>query len=468
VSVLFRHADVAGSRVDVLVADGRVGAWCPAGEGARQGVEVIDAGGGALIPGLHDHHIHLLALAAARRSVRCGPPEVRGFDDLAAALAAADRAAAPTAWIRGVGYHETVAGDLDRRALDRLVPARPCRVQHRSGHAWSLNSAALRSAGITASTAPSGVERDVDGQPTGRIFGLDAWLRARVPPVDLDLAAVGAELASYGVTGVTDATPTDDAHDVRLLAAAVANGTLPQRVVVTGAPALATEVAPELERGPVKLVIADHALPALDALVAGYRAARRRRRAVAVHCVTREALVLALAAWDEVGAHLGDRIEHGAVIPLDLIPRIVDLGLTVVTQPAFVADRGDDYRRDVDPADQPDLWRCASLQRAAVPVAAGTDAPFGPADPWRAVAAAMDRRTASGAVLGDGERLTGGAALTLFLGPLDSPRGPARRVGPGLPADLCLLDRPLAAALGHPSSDAVRLVMVAGKVIHGR
>ena len=36
---------------------------------------VIDARGGALLPGLHDHHIHLAGLAARKASVACGPPE---------------------------------------------------------------------------------------------------------------------------------------------------------------------------------------------------------------------------------------------------------------------------------------------------------------------------------------------------------------------------------------------------------
>jgi predicted amidohydrolase YtcJ len=62
-------------------------------------------------------------------------------------VAEAVAAAAPDGhgWIRGVGYAETVAGDLDAAALDRLRPDRPVRVQHRSGALWILNTAALRS-----------------------------------------------------------------------------------------------------------------------------------------------------------------------------------------------------------------------------------------------------------------------------------------------------------------------------------
>ena len=123
----------------------------------------------------------------------------------------------------------------------------------------------------------------------------------------------------------------------------------------------------------------------------------------------------------------GDRIEHGAVVPLELIGRLRDLGLTVVTQPGFVAERGDEYLADVDPADRPDLWRCGSLLAAGVAVGAGTDAPFGSADPWRAVAAAIDRRTEGGAMLGTrrADRGRGGAR------PLPGAAGPARAVRPG-------------------------------------
>jgi predicted amidohydrolase YtcJ len=142
------------------------------------------------------------------------------------------------------------------------------------------------------------------------------------------------------------------------------------RVVVTGAPSLDPDAAPGLERGPVKVVVADHCLPSIDDLIVAFRSARRQRRPVAVHCVTRVALVLALAAWHDVGSVTGDRIEHGAVIPLEFVADIRELGLSVVTQPSFVSERGDDYRRDVDAADQDDLGRCRRLLDGEYPSAA--------------------------------------------------------------------------------------------------
>jgi predicted amidohydrolase YtcJ len=463
--LVIRGAEVDGRAVDVRIDAGRITAMSPAAGGRPQadaGADVFDARGGALLPGLHDHHIHLLALAAARRSVAVGPADVRDAEGFAAALRTADAALEPGRWLRAVGYHESVSGDLDRHALDTLVPDRPVRLQHRGGAMWLLNSAAVAAVGRTG--LPGGVELAADGHPTGRLFGLDAWLGERVPREPLDLGPVGRTLLDHGVTGITDATPTDRSEDMVVLAAGVADGSLPQLVVVTGGLDLDPAAGSELERGPVKLVVADHALPALDRLAGAIATAHRRRRPVAIHCVTRVGLLLALAAWDEAGRLTGDRIEHGAVVHPAEAARIAAHGLTVVTQPAFVAERGDDYLADVDTDDRPHLWPCAGLLRAGIPVGGSTDAPFGPSDPWRAIAAAMTRRTPAGNILGADERLDARRALDLFLGPPAAPGGPPRRIVPGGPADLCLLAAPLEEAVRAPSATMVAATVRAGRL----
>lgn len=91
-----------------------------------------------------------------------------------------------------------------------------------------------------------------------------------------------------------------------------------------------------------------------------------------------------------------------------------------------------------------------------------SDAPFGDADPWRAMEAATARRTPSGRVLGPGERLSRPAALALYLGPWRSPGGPVRSVTPGAAADLHLLTQPLADVLAAPSADQVVATMCRG------
>jgi predicted amidohydrolase YtcJ len=320
---------------------------------ARPGDDEIDGRRGALIPGLHDHHVHLLALAAA---------------------------------------------PLPGAAADPSSPPEP------------------------------------------------------------DLAAAGAVLAGYGVTGVSDLTPTNSPSDLAVLAAAAGSGALPQRVVAGTGPGLAADPAPSpLTTGPVKLVVDDGSPPTLDTLVRWMRAARDAARPIAVHCVTRAGLALALDAWDRVGTRPGDRVEHGSVVPPDLRARVATHGLVVVTQPGFVLERGDRYLNEVHPGDLPHLYPCRSLIEAGIPVGGSTDAPFGHPDPWRAIATAVERRTVDGAPLGLREAVAPERALALFLTGPEAPGGMLRRVTVGAPADLCLLDAPLSRVLEEPSSSHVAL-----------
>lgn len=414
--VLIRDAEVEGyGRVDVRVGgDGRI-ARIGAGLLRSAGEAEADAGGGALLPGLHDHHVHLTALAAEASSVRVGPVDVGGPGGFAAAL----RSGAPGEWVRAVGYHESVAGDLDHRVLDAIVPDRPVRVQHRSGVMWFLNSAALRAAGL-------------DGD--GRLWREDERLRGVVPLVRLDLERVGRRAARRGVTGFTNADP-NPAHGLgRTLSV------LPQRLLVMG-------VDP-----PVKLVLDDTTLPSPAGLADAVAAVRPRP--VAIHCVTRVQLMVTLLALEETGGVEGDRIEHGSVIPAETIPWIRRLGVTVVTQPHFPVERGAEYAVDVRADDQPHLYRCRSLADAGIPLAAGTDAPYGTDDPWAVMRAVVARN--------DGESITARGALGLFLG---APEQPARmrRLAVGEAADLCLLHVPLREALDVLSADVVRDAYVGGQ-----
>jgi predicted amidohydrolase YtcJ len=167
VSVIVRNAEVAGHPrpIDVRIEQGTVvaiGSALPTERADR----VLDARHGGLLPGLHDHHVHLRASAAALASVPVGPPAVHSLGDLRVALASAPEG--PEGWIRAVGYHESVAGALDASVLDELEPARPVRVQHRSGELWILNGEALRRTGAARHDAP-GIERAPGGAPTGRI-----------------------------------------------------------------------------------------------------------------------------------------------------------------------------------------------------------------------------------------------------------------------------------------------------------
>jgi len=461
--MLIRSAEIAGRRpLDVRVEAGRISeiaAVLPRNEGES----TLDADGGALLPGLHDHHIHLFALAAAEQSVRCGPPAVVDATALANALA---HARVRNGWVRGVGYHESVAGELDRDRLDAWLNDRPARIQHRSGALWMLNSAGVEQLGLDCGADAHGVERDDSGRATGRLFRLDRWLRehlgANGPP---DLSDVSRDLADRGVTSVTDATASNDDEALRALIAAVESGALRQHLRVMGRATLGDPHHRGVELGSVKLLLDERDPTNFDDLTAAISSAHRSNRGVAIHCVTRAELVLACAAFARAGPRPGDRIEHAGVAPPDTLAALHECGLSVVTQPHFLSERGDAYLSDVDARDLPWLYRGRAFLDAGIPLGGGSDAPFGGADPWAAMQAAVERRSASGAVLGPGECLTPEEALALFTSRPDAPGGPARRVEVGEIADLCLLARPWSETRDDLAAARVVLTLRAGRVI---
>lgn len=481
--MLIRGAEVEGRIVDVRCASGRIVAI---GHGLAPGRDeaVVEAAGGALIPGLHDHHLHLFALAASAHSIDCGPPRVGDADALARALRAAP---VVDGWRRGTGYFESVAGALDRHRLDALAPGGPIRIQHRSGVAWFLNSAAIAALGLDETEAPAagapaaagavsaaasaapaaddafaGIERDAAGRATGRLFRADAWLRARLPAsAPPDLAVAARQLARLGVTGVTDATATNDLAQAELFRAAQRSGALPQRIELMGDASLAGLAADaRLVVGARKFLLDEPSLPDFDALVGEIQAAHRSRRGCAFHCVTRVELHFALAALEAAGASAADRIEHASVAPPEAMEQVARLGIRVVTQPNFAFERGDDYLEEVEPRDRVHLYRVRSWQAAGVPLSAGTDAPYGEPDPWQAMRAAVERRTRGGRGLGTDEAVSPEAARTLFSG--------GGRVAPGEVADLCLLDRPWSAARESLSSDGVAATWCTGQLVFDR
>ena len=404
---------------------------------ARQGEGLLDAGGGTVLPGLHDHHVHVRSAASALDSFSVGPPGVSTKTQLAQMLSNATPG--PDGWIRAVGYHESVAGDLDRAALDAVVPHIPVRIQHRSGALWILNTAALGRVGLP-------------GHPDGRLRSADRGWSEALRRRETDLAELSRRITATGVTGVTDATPDLDVDDIVSLMIAHRRG----------------EFRPGLRfLAPGKKILQDDRLD-LDALTDWITDQHSTGRPVAVHCVTAAQLVVTIAALRFAGSHPLDRIEHASVVPDDNLADLADLaerGLTVVTQPNFVAERGDQYLTDIPTADHGQLWRVASLLKAAVPVGFSTDMPFGHGDPWTAMRAAVHRTTLSGAVLNADECVSARTALTMFLGWPDRP-GQPRSVAPSQPGDLCVLTESPQTALAELDAGMVAATIIGGELVY--
>ena len=427
------------------------------------GSTVIDAKGNLLIPGLHDHHTHLIAYAASLVSINCGPPNVASEADLKSAL----RAQPGRHWLRGTGHHESVSGHLDRQWLDTWAPDRPIRIQHRSGRLWILNSLGME---IIAKSAVSMTPHEQDRltNEDGRLYDVDELLgkltRSEMPPVKL----ASQQLAAFGVTGINDMTPSNNAETWQWFSELQASQDLLQKVRMSGRPALGRcQRTPRLFVGETKVHLHDSSLPDFGDFVSTITESHEKQRNVAVHCVTEVELVYTLSAFRAASTLAGDRIEHASVIPPALIQQLYVLGLNVVTQPNFVHERGDAYLKDIPLTEHAFLYRTNSLMLAGVPTAFGTDFPFGHPDPWAAMDAATKRTTSSGHLLNDAERITPESALNGFLGELSAPSS-IRSIEPGAPADCCLLDAPWQVLRNDLSSTHVLMTVRDGELVFSR
>ncbi|MEU1308394.1 amidohydrolase [Streptomyces cinnamoneus] len=127
------------------------------------------------------------------------------------------------------------------------------------------------------------------------------------------------------------------------------------------------------------------------------------------------------------------RVEHAEMLSPELIAAFAELALTASVQPAFDATWGGDealYARRLGTERARTLNPYASMLRAGVPLALGSDSPVTPLDPWGTVRAAAFHRT-------PGHRISVRAAFTAHT------RGGWRAIGrddagvlvPGAPAD---------------------------------
>ncbi len=442
--MLIKDAEIDGEIFDVRVTDKTI-TQIETSLSAQHDETIINANGQALLAGLHDHHIHLNAQAAALQSVPCGPPEITHEEALINQLHSAANSGLKE--IRGIGYHDSVAGEIDRDWLDKYGPDMPVRVQHRSGRLWICNSAALTQLQKTSSH-------------NGRLYDSDLSIRHRDNNTPPDLRPLIQLLLSYGITGVTEVTPQNNNEDFKHLAQSAA----PLKLRIMGKHELDIKQQTLLaQMGQVKFHYHDDNLPPLAQLVDEIKQAHIEGRGIAAHCVTHAELFLILAAIEEAGPHPQDRIEHAALTNDDTLAWIKKLGIGVVTQPDFIRARGAAYEKDVAPEDHPYLWRLRSFYHAGIPLAAGSDAPFGELNPWQGMASATQRPDF--VETHRNETLTPEQALGLYQKQSDY-IAKQRHLTEGVTADMCLLAQNWQASCTDLANTKIDYTFIDGKIVY--
>ena len=442
----------ARPRPDAIVVRGGKIAWI--GEtrdmppSALSRAKRIDCGGAAILPGFIDAHCHILAYAASLLAVDCSPRAVSSIAEIARAIR---RRAAKTSsgeWIRAAGYsdfHLAEKRHPTRRDLDAAAPDNPVRLNHRSGHACVLNSAALARVGIRADTPePPGatIARELDtAQPSGLLLDMDDFLDARIPrlaPAELrrGIALANRRFLAAGITSAHDATPTNSPDRWQALSRLVESGEFaPSLLVMAGATHLPefaraglaygseysgehthNHAAAATALGHAKIVLtlsSGNLYPSLEDLSHGISAAHKRGFPVAIHAVEApavDAAAAALAANPAPG--LRDRIEHASECPPATLDALRKTNPVIVSQPAFISDSGSRYIAELG-AQSRWLYRFRSIAKSGLTLAASSDAPVTHPDPLASMRAAVTRRAPSGEILEPAERISPACALAM-------------------------------------------------------
>jgi hypothetical protein len=180
---------------------------------------VIDARGRTVIPGLIDSHVHALGVAAGEAAQPYR--NLRSIGELQDWIRAEAGRRPKDTWIWPPRLYPPRLKERrfpTRRELDAAAPDHPVAID--GAYAFSLNSAALRAAGITRDTPnpPGGaIVKDASGEPTGllrNVGGLLARFRAEgasTPPLQA-LERVHDQYLATGITSIVERGATVEGH----------------------------------------------------------------------------------------------------------------------------------------------------------------------------------------------------------------------------------------------------------------
>ena len=524
--VVYASAEAKPSRASILLEGGKVafvGDPARARELAR-GARVVDLTGRFVFPGWADAHLHLLGVGKARSIA-----DLRAQPDAAAAagrMAEMARSLPPGTWAEGRGWDQNLWPGRefpDARVLDRAVPDRPAVAGRVDGHAFWVNTAALKAAGIGASTKdPEGgrILRRSDGTPSGVLVdnAMDLVARAMPAPTPADLdrwLSAGAEAcARVGLTEIQDASGYDAAA-IASLERLASSGRLPIRVYATVSPepdALPKFLAagPRLGGGADFLTVravkayADGALGSRGAaLLTDYtdeagktgllvtsperlaEIARETRKAgwqLWIHAIGDRGNRIALDAFASAAGALPQapagasrpRIEHAQVVAPEDFPRFARLSVIASVQPTHATSDMPWAEARLGPTRVAGAYAWRRLKDAGAKLAGGSDAPVESENPLLGFYSAVTRQSLDGQPPGGwrpSEKLTRPEALALFTSDAafaafeESWRG---RIEPGYAADLTVLSRdPLAAPVAEIPGIAAFLTVVGGRIAWG-
>ncbi len=465
--------------------------------------QLVDLGGAFVMPGFNDAHTHIAE--AGQRKLSVDLTGTRSLAEMKARIAEAAHAAPPGHWLRGGGWDHTLWPTKQtptRADLDAVTGDHPAAFSRVDGHILVANSAALKAAGISASTPnPQGgaIDKDAAGQPTGiiRDLAMDAIFKVIPPPTHDErkraLSLALADAAQHGVTSVQDNSPWEDflvleeleredhlpvrvsewlafndpvdvlkqhraAHkaDDRMLHTGMLkgfmDGSLGSRTAALQAP---------YSDDPGNSGLPYYKQDALDAMAKERDAAGFQ---IGFHAIGDRAVAMALNAYAGLPAgncaernaapipashacNRRDRIEHSQILAPQDFARYKQLGIIASVQPCQMLTDMAWTEQRIGPARARYAYAFKSLLDHGVPLAFGTDFPVEPITPFRGLYAAVTRTNEAGTqTFFPQEKLSLGQALyaytqgSAYAEFAETYRG---KLAPGYVADFVVLNRDL-------------------------
>ena len=470
-------------------------------------LEQADLRGAIVLPGLTDAHLHLQYYSLGLQKIDCETDTLEECLQRVLERAAATR---PADWVLGHGWNQNpwhlspllsgegagvrsrMDGFPSASDLDAVTPNHPVYLTAKSLHAAWANSAALKLAGITASTPDpkdGKIQRDESGRPTGILLESAMGLvERRLPAPSTETLASAIEQAQavlwrMGLTGVHD---FDRRDSFMALQALDAQGRLKLRVnknlpvdELPHANALGLRTgfgSDMLWIGAVKAFMDGALGPRTAAMFQPYlnepenrgilnmdaeqlfehcRQAADVGLGMTVHAIGDRANHEVLDAFEQLRVYererglpaLRHRIEHVQVLHPDDAPRLAQLNVVASMQPIhatsdlLIADRYWGERSALAYA-----WR-TQLEHGAR-LAFGSDAPVESPNPFWGLHAAVTRRRPDGAPAPEGwypeQKLTLPEALAAYTRGAAYAANAEHRLGtlaPGFLADLIVLEQ---------------------------
>lgn len=438
--------------------------------------DFYDAAGATVLPGFNDVHSHSVWFGQTLTELNL--ENLTAPQDVYVAIKNHVDHNLDLDWIICSGFNPVhLVHDLSIDALESASQGKPLLIKHVSGHAYTVNSAALRIAGIDEypKSQPVGGEivTDADGRATGLLDEnamrpIQSVLQPESQSEIINaLAAASQHYLTEGITSVTDAGIAGgwighSPQEFRAYQQALDNNLLRTRhqtmitldalhsisghqddTVIQGLDTgLRSGIGnANLQIGPVKVFTDGSLLGRTAAMTEDYIGCphnhgylqgdpeRMREEvvnaaaggwALALHAIGDAAVDFALDSIEVARTQtprksgMPDRIEHGGAVRDDQLKRMAELDVVLVPQPYFISSFGDAMASRLGSERTNLSYPARRVLEAGLTLPGSSDRPVAHGAPLAVMQAFVERLTETGAAYGPDDRISIEQAISAY------------------------------------------------------